>query len=163
MKRSLCLIILAILTSTGFLYGQTFDWNIRGGLNLMNGQPSDKKVFPGYHAGVQAGVRVSYYGFYGEAVYSVHQNQDGGDPIAYFMPGIDIKRYLKQFLFVDVGGAFLIMTGEPSIADPTLNPENMPVFMAGLGAKISMVELSMRAISGSSGYVVVQVTAAVKF
>jgi hypothetical protein len=163
MKRSLCLIILAILTSTGFLYGQTFDWNIRGGLNLMNGQPSDKKVFPGYHAGVQAGVRVSYYGFYGEAVYSVHQNQDGGDPIAYFMPGIDIKRYLKQFLFVDVGGAFLIMTGEPSIADPTLNPENMPVFMAGLGAKISKVELSMRAISGSSGYVVVQVTAAVKF
>jgi hypothetical protein len=162
MKRSFCLIILAILTSTGFLYGQTFDWNIRGGLNLMNGQPSDKEVFLGYHAGVQAGVRVSYYGFYGEAVYSVHQNQDGGDPIAYIMPGIDIKRYLKQFLFVDIGGAFLIMTGEPNLADPTLNPENKPVFMAGLGAKISMVELSMRAISGS-GYAVIQVTAAVKF
>jgi hypothetical protein len=92
----------------------------------------------------------------------MHQNQDGGDPIAYFMPGIDIKRYLKQFLFVDIGGAFLIMTGEPDLADPTLNPKNKPVYMAGLGAKISMVELSMRAISGS-GYAVIQVTAAVKF
>jgi len=162
MKRTLCLITLAFLSSTGFLSGQTFDWNIRGGLNLMNGQPSDKKVFLNYHAGVQAGVRVSYYGFYGEAIYSMHQNQDGGDPIAYFMPGIDIKRYLKQFLFVDIGGAFLIMTGEPDLADPTLNPKNKPVYMAGLGAKISMVELSMRAISGS-GYAVIQVTGAVKF
>jgi len=91
----------------------------------------------------------------------MHQNQDGGDPIAYFMPGL-ILNDTEQFLFVDIGGAFLIMTGEPDLADPTLNPKNKPVFMAGLGAKISMVELSMRAISGS-GYAVIQVTAAVKF
>jgi hypothetical protein len=162
MKRALYLTIIVFLAFNGVLCGQSFDWNIRGGLNMMNGQPSDKEIFLGYHAGVQAGVRVSYWGFYGEVVYSLHQNQDGGDPIGYFIPGIVIKRYLKTFLFVDFGGAFLVMTGDPELSELTLNPENTPVALVGLGTKVSKFELSLRTFAKQS-YGVIQVTAAVKF
>ena len=162
MKKLLFITILIFFSFCGFLHGQTFDWNIRGGLNVMPSLTSDAEVFLGYHAGVQAGVRVSYWGFYGEGIYSVHANQDGGDPIAYIMPGINIKRYVKQFLFVDFGGALLIVTGDPGLGESTLNPENKPLFMAGLGAKISKFELSFRVLSRSS-YAIIQATAAVKF
>ena len=162
MKRLIVLTVLIFSSFSGYLYGQTFDWNIRGGLNIMPDLNSDGKVFYGYHAGVQAGVRVSYWGFYGEGIYSLNANQDGGDPVAYIMPGINIKRYLKQFLFVDFGGALLIVAGDPGLSESTLNPENKPLFMAGLGAKISKFELSLRVLSRSS-YAIIQATAAVKF
>lgn len=162
MKKQVLLSIVVILTFAGVLNGQSFDWNIRGGLNMMNGQPTGKSISLQYHVGVQAGVRITNYGIYGEALYSIHENQDGYDPVSYFMPGIVGKRYWQKFLFVEFGGAFLIMTGEPEIDDPTFNPENKPVFLAGLGTKVSIFEFSLRAISRSE-YGIMQVTAAFKF
>jgi hypothetical protein len=162
MKKSIVFTILLLSGLAGITKGQTFDWNIRGGLNIMNGQPSGEDIYLGYHAGFQAGVRVSYWGFYAEGLYSVHQNQDGGDPIAYLIPGINIKRYVKQFLFVDFGGALLMVSGDTELSENTLNPENKLVYMAGIGAKISVMELSMRVLSRTS-YGVIQVTAALKF
>lgn len=159
-KKINLILFLALLT--GAVYSQSFDWNIRGGLNLMNAQPSDEKIFFGYHAGAQAGVRISYYGIYGEALYSVHQDQDGGDPIAYFMPGLNVKRYLKKFIFVELGGSLLIPAGDTDLPDNSLNPENKPVMYAGMGGRFSVLELSLRAIS-RSGYGVFQLTAALNF
>lgn len=163
MKKSLILILLFLSVFTGVVYCQSFDWNIRGGLNFMNAQPSDKEVFFGYHVGAQAGVRISYYGIYAEALYSVHQDQDGGDdPIEYFMPGINVKRYLKKFLFVELGGSLLVPAGDTDLPDNSFNPENQPVISAGLGGRISVVELSLR-VSSRSGYGLFQATAALNF
>ena len=162
MQKSFLLTVLILTVYFGGLCGQSFDWNIRGGLNIMNGQPSDKDISLFYHAGVQAGVRIAYFGVYGEAIYSMHENQYGGDPVAYLMPGIVVKRYLKQFLFVDFGGAFLSKIGDSGVPDDTLNPDNELVAMAGLGTAFSNFELSVRAASRTS-YGVIQVTAAVKF
>ncbi len=155
-------LILFLSFFTAAVYSQSFDWNIRGGLNLMNAQPSDGEIFLGYHAGAQAGVRISYYGIYGEALYSVHQNQDGGDPVAYIMPGLNFKRYIKKFLFVELGGSLLIPAGDTDLPDNSLNPENVPVLSAGMGGRFSVLELSLRATS-KSGYGVFQVTAALNF
>ena len=133
MKRSFFLSILIISVYTGVLYGQSFDWNIRGGLNIMDGQPSDKDISLLYHTGIQAGVRISYFAIYGEGVYSMNENQYGGDPVGYVIPAINIKRYLKKFLFAEFGGGFLIMAGDSGVEDDSLNPDNKPLAMAGLG------------------------------
>ena len=162
MKKSLFLTIMFISVSPGFLFGQSFDWNIRGGLNIMNGQPTGKEVSLQYHAGLQLGVRVTNFGFYGEAVYSIHENQNGGDPVAYFLPALVIKRYIKDFLFVEFGGAFLVKTGDSGVVTEELNPNNKPLLLAGLGTQLSIVELSLRTVAKQS-YGVIQVTAAIKF
>jgi hypothetical protein len=162
MKKQLFLTIILFTFIAGVLPGQSFDWNIRGGLNIMNGQPSDKEVSLQYHAGLQLGVRITNLGIYGEAVYSMHENQNGGDPVAYFLPAIVIKRYIRDFLFVEFGGAFLAKVGDSGVVTVEMNPNNTPLFLAGLGTGFSKFELSLRTVAKQS-YGVIQVTAAVKF
>ena len=163
MKRSFFLSILIISVYTGVLYGQSFDWNVRGGLNIMESKSSDKDISLLYHAGIQAGVRISYFAIYGEVVYSMNENQQyGGDPVGYVIPAINIKRYVKKFLFAEFGGGFLVIAGDSGVDPESLNPNNKPFALAGFGTAFSNFELSLRAMSRSS-YGIIQVTAAVKF
>jgi hypothetical protein len=162
MKKSIATLFIIVIVSGGIICGQSFDWNLRGGVNLMKAQTEGKDVSVLYHAGAQAGVRIASFGFYGEALYSVLENQYGGDPVSYFAPSIILKTYLKKFAFIEIGGTYLSKTGDSMVADDILNPDG-DIFMAGgLGFKISKAELSFRTTFKES-YIVLQATAAIKF
>jgi hypothetical protein len=162
MKKSL-LSCFFLLVSAGILSGQSFDWNIRGGINIMDAKASDKNVSALYHFGAQAGVRITNFGFYGEALYSMHENQNTeGDPVAYFVPGIITKVFAKKFLFAELGGVYMVKTGDSGDSSMDLNPEGVAAFVGGLGFHVSKVQLSFRATVKES-YPILQVTAAFKF
>ena len=102
MKKTL---ITAILFFTVFSFmskAQSFDWNIHGGLNLMKAKSGDSDLAFYYHAGVQAGVRITNIGLYGELNYSVHEDQYGGDPIPYLIPAALVKAYTLRFVFIEL-------------------------------------------------------------
>jgi hypothetical protein len=164
MKKSLLFIIVFVLACMGNIYGQSFDWNIRGGLNLMKSMPSGSGVTPLYHAGFQAGIRVINFGFYGEAVYSMNENQYGGNPVGYLIPSLVIKGFWRKHLFVEFGGSFLSKTGDSGHDPDLLNPDNKLLFMAGLGTQFSKLQISLRSTAQTSAsYIILQLTAAVKF
>jgi hypothetical protein len=162
-KVALALFIVTVV-SAELSYGQSFDWNIRGGLNLMKSHKDGKDVSVLYHIGLQAGIRVASFGFYGEALYSLNEDQYGGDPITYFIPSIVVKGYWQKHLFVEIGGSYLSKTGESLVTNDILNPDGKIFMLAGLGVKISKLEISVRTIVKQSvTYGLMQVTAAVKF
>jgi hypothetical protein len=165
MKKLLFTTLMIVFVSGVISYGQSFDWNIRGGLNLMNSRTSGKDLSLLYHAGIQAGVRITNFGFYGEAVYSMHENKYRGDPIAYFLPAIIVKGFWRKSIFVQVGGTLLNKIGDSGVANDDLNPDGKLFMIAGFGAHISKIELSLRSIvnPNQSSYGVIQITAAFKF
>jgi hypothetical protein len=164
MKKSLLLSILVVFGCLGNLSGQSFDWNIRGGLNLMKSATSGKSISLLYHGGFQAGVRITNFGFYGEAVYSMNENQYGGDPVSYLIPSLVIKGFWRKHMFVEFGGSFLSKVGDSGHEPDDLNPDNRPLFLAGLGAQFSKVQISLRSTAQTSAaYVIMQLTAAIKF
>lgn len=167
MKKLSLLLLLVLFVSTGINLGQSFDWNIRGGLNIMNSKSSDEDVALLYHAGIQAGVRITSFGFYGEAVYSMNEDQNkGGDPVGYFMPALLIKGYWRKLLFIEFGGAYLSKIDDSNstniVGEDVLNPDNEIAMLAGLGLHLSKFELSFRSTTKQS-YGIIQVTAAIKF
>ncbi len=162
MKKLLLVIFLIVLVSVGEADGQSFDWNLRGGLNLMNSKTSGQDISLLYHAGIQAGIRIASLGFYGEALYSMHENQYGGDPVAYFAPAILGKGFLKKIIFVEFGGTMLSIIGDSGIDNDILNPDGKLFMFAGLGLHFSKIEISMRSTVKQS-YGVVQATAAIRF
>ncbi len=163
MRKSFITLFLIVIVSGGMTFGQSFDWNIRGGLNLMKSKTSDKDVSALYHFGAQAGIRISSFGFYGEALYSLLENQNtkGGDPVEYFAPSLIFKWYVKKFIFIELGGTLLSKTSESDVPDD-LNPDGKVVMAGGLGAHFSKIELSLRSTVEQS-YGLIQLTAAVKF
>lgn len=162
MRKLLFILSMILISASGITFGQSFDWNLRGGANIMNSQNEDKDVAAHYHLGVQAGIRVASFGFYGEALYSMLENQYGGDPVAYFAPSLIVKTYMKKYLFIEIGGTLLSKSGDSGIPDDTKNPDGKVLMAAGLGACISKAELSFRTTFQQS-YSILQVTAAVKF
>jgi hypothetical protein len=165
MKKLLFVTILVALACGRNLYGQSFDWNIRGGLNMMRSYTSGQKVALLYHAGAQAGVRITNFGFYGEAVYSLNENQYADhDPVGYLIPSLVVKGFWRKHLFVEFGGSFLSKVGDSGVDPDEMNPDNKLFFMAGLGTQFSKLQISMRSTAQSStSYVILQLTAAVKF
>ena len=161
--RKIILTLIALFTISGTItFGQSFDWNIRGGINIMNSKTSGQDISALYHAGLQAGIRIASFGLYGEALYSLHENQYGGDPVPYFAPSVLGKFYLKRFLFTEFGGTMLSIIGDSGVDNDILNPNGKLFVFAGIGAKISKLELSVRSTVKQS-YTVIQVTAAFKF
>ncbi len=165
MKKLLVVTVLVVFACMDTIYGQSFDWNIRGGLNMMRSQTTGKTVSLLYHAGFQAGVRITSFGFYGEAVYSLHENQyKGGDPVAYFIPSLVVKGFWRKHLFAEFGGSFLYKAGDSGYDPDIYNPENKLMFMGGLGVQFSKFQLSLRSTAQpSSSYAVIQLTGAIKF
>ena len=162
MKKILFAMFIIVIFLNGRMAGQSFDWNLRGGLNLMNSKTSGEDLSLLYHAGIQAGIRVASFGLYGEVLYSMHENQYGGDPVAYFAPALLGKFYLKKFIFVEFGGTMLSIIGDSGVDNDILNPDGKLFMFAGLGAKISKIELSLRSTVKQS-YGVIQLTAALRF
>jgi hypothetical protein len=164
MRKKLSILILFVILSGGTTFGQSFDWNVRGGLNLMKARTDGKDLAVLYHVGLQAGVRIASFGFYGEALYSVHENQNGGDPVSYIIPSLIIKGYWKNHIFAEFGGSYLTR-GKNYVAQTwDLNPDRTLCPLVGLGAKISKLELSLRTIlKQSASYGIIQITAAVRF
>jgi hypothetical protein len=164
MKKTLLFTVLFVLACMGNLYGQSFDWNIRGGLNVMKSVSSDKKVSMFYHGGFQAGVRITNFGFYGEAVYSINENQYGGDPVGYLIPSVVVKGFWRKHLFAEFGGSYLSKVGDSGHDPDIMNPDNKLLFMAGLGTQFSKLQVSLRSTAHTaSSYIILQLTAAVKF
>jgi len=128
----------------------------------MNSQTSGKDVSFWYHYGAQLGVRVTSYGFYGEALYSIHENQDGGDALAYFIPSIIAKGFWRKYIFVEFGGSFLTLIDDSDLIDDTYNPNNIFLLSAGLGLQFSDIQISLRSTAKQS-YGLIQGTIAVKF
>jgi len=164
MKNTLLTLLMIVLVSSGTTFGQTFDWNVRGGLNLMKSRTTGKDVSVLYHVGLQAGIRIASFGFYGEALYSMNENQYGGDPVSYFIPSLIVKGYWQKHIFVELGGSYLSKTGDSGVKDDLLNPDGKVYMLEGLGAKISKLELSLRTlVKQSQPYGIIQLTAALKF
>jgi hypothetical protein len=164
MKKIVLALLLIAIVPGGIAFGQSFDWNVRGGLNLMKARSEGKDLSVLYHLGLQAGIRIASFGFYGEALYSMQEDQWGGDPISYFVPSLIIKGYWQKHIFVELGGSYLSKTGDSGVKDDYLNPDGMLCPMAGMGVKISKLELSLRTIlKQSSSYGIIQFTAALKF
>jgi hypothetical protein len=162
MRKLLLTLFMIVIVSGGISFGQSFDWNLRGGLNLMKSHTSGKDVSFLYHAGFQAGIRMASFGFYGEALYSMLENQYGGNPIGYFAPSVIVKVFWKKFIFTEIGGTLLSKSGDSGVNNDILNPDGKVFMMAGLGAHFSKFELSLRTTVQQS-YVILQATAAVKF
>jgi hypothetical protein len=150
--------VLAVIAS----FGQSFDWNARGGLNLMNSKSDDKNLAVLYHFGVQAGVRITNFGIYGEALYSLNEDQYGEEPIAYFIPSVLGKGYFLKFVFVEFGGSYLLKIGDSGVDPDVSNPDKTIMPFAGLGAHFSKVEVSLRSVVKQS-YGLIEITAAIKF
>ena len=164
MRKKILILFIVIIVSGEKTFGQSFDWNVRGGVNLMKARTTDKDVAVLYHLGLQAGVRITSFGFYGEALYSMNEDQYGGDPISYFIPSLIVKGYWQKHIFVELGGSYLSKTGDSGVADDLLNPDGKVCMLVGLGARISKLELSLRTIvKQSASYGVIQVTAAFRF
>ena len=165
MKKLLLFSALIILISPVVINGQSFDWNVRAGINLMKSYTEGKNISVLYHAGGQAGVRISSFGFYGEVTYSLHENQiKEGDPVGYFIPALVVKGFWRRLMFVELGGAFLTQTGDSGDDPYNLNPDNKLVPIAGLGVNFSKVQISMRSVVDmNSSYGVFQLTAAAQF
>jgi hypothetical protein len=164
MRKILLTLIMIVIVPGSIAFGQSFDWNVRGGLNLMKARTEGKNVSVLYHLGLQAGIRIASFGFYGEALYSMQEDQWGGDPISYFVPSLIVKGYWQKHIFVEFGGSYLSKTGDSGVKDDYLNPDGMLCPMVGMGAKISKLELSLRTIlKQSSSYGIIQVTVALKF
>jgi hypothetical protein len=161
MKKILPLILLALVFS-GVINGQSFDWNLRGGLNIMNSKSDGEDIALLYHAGVQAGVRITKFGFYGEFLYSAQENQYGGDPVAYLNFGILMKGYLLRFMFFEFGGSYMTMAGDSGHDPDDLNPDKMFAPFAGLGVNFSRFEITLRS-TVKQDYGLFQATAAIKF
>jgi hypothetical protein len=164
MKRVFIILFFAIAFLTGKLSAQSFDWNLRGGINMMQLKPEGKGLAVLYHAGAQAGIRITSFGFYGEALYSVHEDQNGGDPIPYFVPSLVVKVFLSKLFFVELGGSYMSKIEETE--DPTLiydmNPDDKLYMLGGLGAKFSKFQLSLRSTLKQE-YGLIQLTAAIRF
>ncbi|OFY61836.1 MAG: hypothetical protein A2V64_08310 [Bacteroidetes bacterium RBG_13_43_22] len=160
--KKLLFSVLMLLITINYSFSQSFDWNIRAGINIMDSKTSGKDVSVLYHAGAEAGVRITNFGFYGEALYSAHENQYGGDPVGYFVPAILMKGYMRKILFGEMGGALALKIDDSGIPDDTRNPESIFYAFAGMGLHISKFDLSFRANLKQS-YAIMQVTAAVKF
>lgn len=164
MRKILLTLFIIVIVSGGISFAQSFDWNIRGGLNLMKSHTLHKKIAVFYHVGLQAGIRIASFGFYGEALYSMNENQYGGDPISYFIPSVIFKAYWQKYIFIELGGSYLSKTGDSGVMNDYLNPDGKVFMLAGLGAKISKLEISLRTfVKQSASYGIIQVTAAFKF
>jgi hypothetical protein len=164
MKKIVLALLLIAIVPGGIASGQSFDWNVRGGLNLMKARSDGKDLSVLYHVGLQAGIRIASFGFYGEALYSMQEDQWGGDPISYFVPSLIVKGYWQKHIFVEFGGSYLSKTGDSGVKDDILNPDGILCPMVGMGVKIYKMELSLRTIlKQSSSYGIIQVTAALKF
>ncbi|MFO7574133.1 MAG: hypothetical protein R6W67_03140 [Bacteroidales bacterium] len=161
MKRILFINILATCM-TAISFGQSFDWNLRGGLNLMNSKTTGEDLALLYHIGAQAGVRITNYGVYGELTYSMLEDQFGGGPLAYLAPAVLAKAYVLRFMFCEVGAILLSPIDDPASWIDDSNPDNEIFLFGGLGVHFSKIEISMRSIVKQS-YAIVQLTAAVKF
>jgi hypothetical protein len=164
MRKIIFTLLITVIASGGLTFGQSFDWNVRGGVNLMKARTTGKDVAVHYHLGLQAGVRIGSFGFYGEALYSLHEDQYGGDPLTYFIPSLIVKGYWHKHIFVELGGSYLSKTGDSGVTNDYLNPDGKVMMLVGLGAKISKLELSLRTITKqSASYGIFQITAALKF
>jgi hypothetical protein len=162
MRKISLIVFMIVIFSTGITSGQSFDWNLRGGLNVMKSRTSGEKVSTLYHAGMQAGIRIARLGFYGEALYSVLENQNsGGDPIPYFAPSVIFKIYWQKYIFSEIGGTYISKIGDSGSNDQ-LNPDSKVFMVAGIGAHISKFELSVR-FTPEQTYGLIQLTAALKF
>jgi hypothetical protein len=161
MKRFLFITILAALISA-ISCGQSFDWNLRGGLNLMSSKTYGEDLALLYHFGAQAGVRITNYGFYGELTYSMLEDQLGGDPLAYLAPAVLAKAYILRFISCEVGAMLLSPVDDPASWINESNPDNDIYPFGGLGVHFSGIEISMRSVVKQS-YAIIQLTASVKF
>lgn len=164
MKKISSSLFLIFIFSGCVTFGQSFDWNLRGGLNLMKAHGTHKDPAVLYHLGAQAGIRIASFGFYGEALYSMHENQYGGSSVAYFVPSLLGKIFWQKHIFMELGGSMLSKTGDSGVADDILNPDKKLFMLVGFGAHFSIIQLSLRGImKPSQSYGVIQLTAAVKF
>ena len=163
MKKLIPVILLTLLFSSQAI-GQSFDWNIRGGMNIMNSKTEGKDISLLYHFGAQAGVRITKFGIYGEFLYSMQENQAGieaNPAVAYLNCSLLGKGYLFKSFFVEFGGTYMTMIGDPD--DPSeLNPDKSLMAFGGLGVHFSKIEISLRA-GKKQEYVIIQATAAIKF
>jgi hypothetical protein len=164
MKKLLSSLFVIFIFSGCVTFGQSFDWNLRGGLNLMKAHGTHKDPAVLYHLGAQAGIRIASFGFYGEALYSMHENQYGGSSIAYFVPSLLGKIFWQKHMFMELGGSMLSKIGDSSVTEDILNPDKKLFMLVGFGAHFSKIQLSLRGImKPSQSYGVIQLTAAVKF
>ena len=164
MRKIVLSLLLIVVVPGSIVFGQSFDWNVRGGLNLMKARSEGKNISVLYHLGLQAGIRIASFGFYGEALYSMQEDQYGGDPIGYFVPSLIVKGYWQKHIFIELGGSYLSKTGESGVKNDLFNPDKKLLPMVGMGVKISKLQLSLRTIlQQSSSYGIIQVTAALKF
>jgi hypothetical protein len=154
----------ALLFSFSLAYSsaQSLDWNLRAGINIMDAKTSGKDISVLFHAGAQAGVRITNFGFYGELLYSMNENQYPGDPVSYFIPSIVMKGYMRRLVFAEMGAGVLLKAGDSGVTDDTLNPDKSFNPFAGMGVTFSKFEISFRANLKQS-YTIMNVTAAVKF
>lgn len=161
MKR-IFFVALILSFSPAWSSAQSLDWNLRGGINIMDAKTSGKDVSVLFHAGAQAGVRITNFGFYGELLYSLNENQYPGDPVSYFIPSIVMKGYMRKLIFGEMGAGVLLKAGDSGVTDDTLNPDKSFNPFAGMGITFSKFEISFRANLKQS-YAIMNVIAAVKF
>lgn len=162
MKKPAFIVLMLLCAMSARSFGQSFDWNLRGGLNLMASKNPDKDISLLWHVGGEAGIRITSFGIYGELLYSMNENQDGGDPVAYFVPSIIGKGYWRRSFFVEFGASFPFIADDSEVIENTLNPDGKVFLAAGLGVKVSKLEISMRS-TASQSYGVIQLTASVSF
>jgi hypothetical protein len=164
MRRLILFLMLLAISGRVSTNGQKADWNLRGGLNLMKSHSDGQDLSYLYHAGLQAGIRLPRIGFYGEAVYSLLENQNGGDPVQYIIPSALVKGFFYRFIFVELGGSLMtkLSDNRNGNVNTETNPDGDIYLMGGIGLHLKKFELSMRSTVKQS-FGLIQVTAAFRF
>jgi hypothetical protein len=158
MKKLLTVLILsAAFISAGAQ--NALEVRARGGVNIQNSKIADKDVSVFPHFGLSAGIRISTFGIYGEMLYSVHEDINGGGEADYLIPSVSFRLYTYRFVYAEAGLSYLMLTKDPGGMIENVDKE--AGYFVGLGLTLRKFELGFR--TASQPVTNIQITASYRF
>jgi len=139
------IITIGILFISLPLLSQGLEFRLRGGVNMQSASATDNNVSFTLHAGAKAGLRISDLGFYGELLYSKHDNKSWPSAASYLVPAVIFRYYGFRFVYVEAGMPYYLLFGEqpdPSVME--IPDKNIGVY-AGVGLVLGKLEIGLRA------------------
>ena len=153
-------VIIALLIIAVSSSAQDLEFRIRGGVNFQRAIGSDEEFSLYSHIGAMAGIRISTIGFYGEMLYSTHEEANGEGGINYIEPSAIFRYYTFKYMYAEAGLTYYILAED--VPDGfNSNPDKDPGFFMGLGVSFRRIEVGMR--TSTSPFKVVQATASFRF
>ena len=142
MKKQLIIIFLVFTSLSA--WAQKPEYRIRGGINMQQTQSPDSKFSFTSHIGAMAGVRISTFGIYGEALFSTHDGNNWTESADYFVPSLLVRFYGFRKMYVEGGIPYYILASDQIDGSLIDFPDKEAGFYAGFGLSLKKVEIGAR-------------------